>query len=428
LNPNPTSIDNPQALEGIRVLDISGPAGFYCTKLMADMGADVVKVDPPDADLEHSPGPFYGGEPDHDQSIYRWHYHTNKRSILLDFNSPSGRGVFNSLLNAADVLVDTLLPSEAEALSLDGPSLRREFPSLIHTTITGFGIEGPYSDYKTTDITAQAMGGLMVLTGFPGEAPNQLGGEQAYHMGSLHAAVGTMIAILSRDLDSVGRDVHVSMQDCVSMATLQTANLNYYTWDGIIRSRTGLNHAFSGQKQPGERRSYPRSLYKTKDGWIAYAAHLAPPLAWKNTVGWMAASGQEQDLGNPKFEDPDVRMAAQEHINEVMADFAAQHTSNELYHSAQKLRLLCTPVQSVADLMKDEQLDDRDWFIKVDHPDIGKSITYPGAPYKLSDTPWQIRRRAPKVGEHSLEVLGDWLGLSSEEADKLLKQEPSSND
>ncbi|MCH7802072.1 MAG: CoA transferase, partial [Chloroflexi bacterium] len=113
MNPNSMSMDNPQALDGVRVLDISGPAGFYCTKLMADLGADVVRVDPPDVDPDYSPGPFFGGERDQDQSLYRWHYHTNKRSIVLDIKSPCGREVFDSLLSKADVLVDTLRPSEA---------------------------------------------------------------------------------------------------------------------------------------------------------------------------------------------------------------------------------------------------------------------------------------------------------------------------
>ena len=420
-----TNIENPQALQGVRVLDISGPAGFYCTKLMADMGADVVRVDPPNAAVDRYPGPFYGGESDRDHSIYRWHYHTNKRSVLLDINSFSGREIFDSLLGAADVLVETFRPSEAIVLGLDGSSLREGYPSLIHTTITGFGDDSPYSDYKATDIVAQAMGGLMAITGFPEEAPDQLGGEQAYHMASLHAAVGTLLALLSRDMDSMGRDVQVSMQDCVSMATLQTANFNYYTRDGIIRSRTGLNHAFSGQKQASERLSYSRTLYKGKDGWIAYAAHLAPPNAWRNTVAWMAGYGAEQELGEQRFEDPDVRVSEQERINQVMADFAAQRSAQELYHSAQKLRLLCTPVQSVADLLKDEQLDDRDWFVEVEHPEIGETFTYPGAPYKLSETPWQIRTRAPMVGEHTCEVLGEWLGLSSDEAEKLVALESS---
>ena len=143
------------------MLDISGAAGFYCTKLMADMGADVVRVDPPDAAGDRYPGPFYGGGSDRDHSIYRWHYHTNKRSVLLDINSFSGREIFDSLLGAADVLVETFRPSEAIVLGLDGSSLREGYPSLIHTTITGFGDDSPYSDYKATDIVAQAMGGLM---------------------------------------------------------------------------------------------------------------------------------------------------------------------------------------------------------------------------------------------------------------------------
>jgi benzylsuccinate CoA-transferase BbsE subunit len=139
----------------------------------------------------------------------------------------------------------------------------------------------------------------------------------------------------------------------------------------------------------------------------------------------MASYGAEQELGEQRFEDPDVRVSEQERINQVMADFAAQRSAQELYHSAQKLRLLCTPVQSVADLLKDEQLDDRDWFVEVEHPDIGETFTYPGAPYKLSETPWQIRTRAPLVGEHTCEVLGEWLGLSSDEAEKLVALESS---
>ena len=423
-----TSANSPQALEGVRVLDITGPAGFYCTKLMADLGADVVRVDPPNGDAKHSPGPFFAGEPDQNQSLYRWHYHTNKRSILLDIESSSGRKVFDSLLSAADVLVDTYRPSEATALGLDGPRLRQDFPALVHTTITGFGPDGPYIDYKATDIVALAMGGLMAITGFPEDPPNQLGGEQAYHMASLHAAVGTLLALLSRDLDGAGRDVQVAMQDCVSMATLQTANFNDYTWHGIVRSRTGLNPWFIVEQPPSERRRVHGPLYACKDGWIAYSGHAAPPLAWSNFVAWLSGYGAEQELGDPRFEDPDVRRAEQERISEVLAAFVAQHTAKELYHSAQRLKLLCTPVQTVADLVEDEQLRDRGYFVDVEHPELGRTFTYPGAPYKLSETPWQLRSRAPLIGEHTVDVLTDWLDLSSEESTELLEQEPPRND
>ena len=422
-----TSASSPQALDGVRVLDITGPAGFYCTKLMADLGADVVRVDPPNGDAEHSPGPFFAGEPDQNQSLYRWHYHTNKRSILLDIESSSERKVFDSLLSAADVLVDTYRPSEATALGLDGPRLRQDYPALVHTTITGFGPDGPYIDYKATDIVALAMGGLMAITGFPEDPPNQLGGEQAYHMASLHAAVGTLLALLSRDLDGAGRDVQVAMQDCVSMATLQTANFNDYTWHGIVRSRTGLNNPFSVEQPPSERRRVHGPLYACKDGWIAYSGHAAPPLAWSNFVAWLSGYGAEQELGDPRFEDPDVRSAEQERISEVLAAFVAQHTAQELYHSAQRLKLLCVPVQTVADLVKDEQLRDRGYFVDVEHPELGRTFTYPGAPYKLSETPWQVKSRAPLIGEHTFDVLTDWLGLSSDEATELLKQEPPRN-
>jgi crotonobetainyl-CoA:carnitine CoA-transferase CaiB-like acyl-CoA transferase len=395
---------------------------------MADLGADVVRVDLPEPDLSGGPGPFLGSDRDQNQSLYRWHYHTNKRSILLDIESPSGRGAFDSLLAAADVLVDTYRPSEATALGLDGPRLRQDYPSLVHTTITGFGPDGQYKDYKATDIVGLAMGGLMAITGYPDAPPNQLGGEQAYQMASMHAAVGTLMALVSRDLDGAGREVQVAIQDCVSMATLQTANFNDYTWFGNVRSRSGLNYAANRALPPAVRRWVPHTLYPCKDGWISYATHGAPPAAWGNFVIWLSSYGAEQELADPRFEDPDVRRAEQDRINEVTAEFTAQHTAQELYHSAQRLSLLCTPVQTVADLVKDEQLLDRGYFVDVEHPELDRSFTYPGAPYKLSETPWQLKSRAPLIGEHTFDVLTDWLDLSIDEARKLLKQEPPDND
>ena len=427
-SPDSTSRDSPQALDDVRVLDLSGPSGYYCTKLLADLGADVVRVESAGDGPDQLIGPFFGGEADPNRSLYRWHFHTNKRSILLDINSPSGRRLFESLLSEADVLVDTLGPTEAESLGLDAPRIRKAYPALVHTTITGFGPDGPYRDYKATDIVGLAMSGLTTITGFPEDPPNQLGAEQAYHMASLHAAVGTLLALFSRDMDGKGRDVQVSMQECASMATLQTANFNFYTWHGIVRSRTGLNHAFSDQQPPFERRNLPRTLYACKDGWVAYAAHTAPPGAWGRFVAWLASYGAEQELSDPRFEDPEVRQSEQPRIDEVLAAHCAQHPAQQLYHSAQKFRLLCTPVQNVAELLDDEQLRDRGYFVEVDHPELGRTFTYPGAPYKLSETPWRLKRRAPLIGEDTFDVLSDWLGLSSEEAAALMKHEPTLND
>ena len=255
-------------------------------------------------------GPFLpadadgGGAPDPNRSLYRWHYHTNKRSVLLDIESASGRNAFDSLLSVADVLVDTYRPSEAAALGLDGPRLRQDYPALVHTTITGFGPDGPYMDYKATDIVALAMGGLRAITGYPEDPPNRLGGEQAYQIASLHAAVGTMLALISRHLDGVGRDVQVAMQDCVSMATLQTANFNNYTWNGIVQSRTGLNPPLGGQ----QRQWRPHFLYACKDGWIAYFTDAVPPLAWSNFVAWLSSY-------------PGQRDEALEHLDFAIAEF-----------------------------------------------------------------------------------------------------------
>lgn len=410
LTQNRKIIDTPRALDGVRVLDVTGPAGFYCTKLMADLGADVVRIDAPNGHYAESPKPFFGDQTDPNRSLYRWHYHTNKRSILLDVRSASDRKLFDSLLSVADVLVDTYRPSEAADLGLDGPGIRQNHPALVHTSITGFGADGPRADYKATDIVALAMSGLMAITGFPEDPPNQIGGEQAYHMASMHAAVGTLMALLARDLDGVGRDVGIAMQDATSMAILQTANFNQYTWHGIVRSRIG-NGEMKGL--------IPQSVYACKDGWVVHSFWNSPS-NWHNFVTWLTCYDAQEELAEPRFEDPRVREEELGRINEVLSDFVAQHTAQELYHSAQRLDLLCVPVQNMDDFMEDEQLRDRSWFIDVEHPELGLTFTYPGAPYKLSETPWQVNRRAPLIGEDTHNVLTDWLGMAPDAVTELL--------
>ncbi len=413
--------DTPRALDGVRVLDVTGPAGFYCTKLLADLGADVVRVEALDGGADRSPGPFFGDRADPDRSLYRWHYHTNKRSILLDIKKSADRKTFDSLLSVADVLVDTYRSSEAADLGLDGPTVRRHHPALVHTNITGFGADGPRADYKATDIVAQAMSGLMALTGYPEDPPNQLGGEQAYHMASLHAAVGTLLALLARDLDGAGRDVGIAMQDATSMAILQSANFNEYTWHGLARSRTGLNSFFGTPPPPSQGHRSPQSVYACNDGWIVCSQHTTPGY-WRNFVAWLASFGAQEELGETRFEDPSVREEDRGRISEVLAAFAARHSAKELYHSAQRTGVLCSPVQNVADFMEDEQLRDRAWFVDVEHPELGRAFTYPGAPYKLSETPWQVNRKAPLIGGGAHDILTDWLDVSPETAAGLLDQ------
>jgi len=185
-----------QSLSGIKILDFSGPAGFYCSKLLADLGAEVVIVENPSDELFNNLGPYYSDIKDPNYSLYRWHFHTNKKSVALNISNPKDKETLNSLIKHADVFIDTLTHQEANTLNLSMENVRSLNPHIVHTRITGFPDNSEYSEYKYTDMTVLAMSGLMSITGFPEDPPNQMGGEQAYHMASLNAAIGTMISMV----------------------------------------------------------------------------------------------------------------------------------------------------------------------------------------------------------------------------------------
>tara|TARA_B100000745_G_C20153533_1_gene395363 strand:- start:4908 stop:6164 length:1257 start_codon:yes stop_codon:yes gene_type:complete len=398
-----------QVLDGVKVIDLTGPSGFYCAKLLADLGADVIRIENSGTAESENYAPFYKGEKHIDNSLYRWHFHTNKRSVFLNLQSKYGRDKFFDLLKVADVLITTEPDSKIVDVKLGKNEIRSKYPKLIHTVIRAFSSNSAYSEYKATDIVALAMSGLMAITGFPEDPPNQMGGEQAYHMVSMQGATGTLVALLDRDLTGKGKDIEVSMQECTSMATLQTANLNYYIWQNLNRQRTGLNHPFSVPAADETLPTYPKTLYKCLDGWVSYAAHLAPPGAWERFLQWLEDHDSQQDLRDPKYLDPEIRQKNQNHINEVMAEHCSKLKAQELYHSAQSYKLLCVPVQNAADLIADKQLEERNFFKTVKHDNCSEDFIYPGAPYKLSETPWDIKNNAPKIGQHTKEVLDEWL-------------------
>lgn len=399
-----------EALADLRVVDLTGPAGYYCTKLLADLGADVVRVEHRDA-LWPDPGPFLGPMPDPDLSLYRYHFHTNKRSVELDLTLASGRAGLTRLLRAADILVETFSHDDAVRLGLDHESVHEIAPTLVHTSITAFGGTGSHGDYKASDLIGLAMGGLMSITGYPEDPPNQLGGEQAYHSVSLHAAVGTLLAVAQRDYDGNGRHVEVAMQDAVSMAILQTANFNFYTALGLVPGRTGNDPRLMGGN-PARAVRTP-AIFACLDGWVVYTTPPQPPHLWTNFVSWLAEYNMAADLTDPRFDDLATRAAESSHVLEIQQGFFATRTKSELYHEAQAHGLLCMPVQDVPDLLADEQLKARGFFVDVEHPEVGRSFTYPGAPYRLSRTPFRIKRRAPFLGEHNADVWREWLGESS---------------
>ncbi|MFQ5382494.1 MAG: CoA transferase, partial [Dehalococcoidia bacterium] len=255
-------------LSDIRVLDLTGEAGLFAGRQLAELGADVIRIEPPGGDASRHRSPFLQDRPGLERSLYHLHFNAGKRGIVLDLEKAAGASKLRRLARTADVLVETFAPGRLDALGLGYEALAAENPSLIYTTITPFGQHGPQRGYRGNDLIGAAASGLMYLNGFEVDAPNVPGAEQAYHMASVAAVAGSLTALARRDRGRRGGRVDVSLQEAASMATVQTANANYYTWHGkIIRRR----------KLPPEGRG-PYGIYLCSDRlWLNFTVPIGAP-------------------------------------------------------------------------------------------------------------------------------------------------------
>jgi crotonobetainyl-CoA:carnitine CoA-transferase CaiB-like acyl-CoA transferase len=403
------------ALADIRVLDLAGEIGAYCTKLLADLGADVIKIEPPGGDPARAVGPFYHDEPDPAKSLYFLNLNTNKRSVTLDLETEAGRAAFRALVPTADVVVESFPPGRLEALGLGYEALRELRAGLILTSITGFGTWGPRAAYLAPDIVGVAMAGIMWLAGDPRDPPNLPYGYQGYICAGIQAAQGTMLALYYRDLTGEGQRVDVSMQEALLIA--QETAMQGYDLNKTVRNRTGARAALPFPV-PG------LGPYEARDGWIWSYVGTPAGAPWPELLRWMEEEGRAADLGQEPYrgvieqlnlrfltalalnaEEREKHGPALTHIDEVLRPFFAGKGKWELYESGQRRRLLIGIVSTPEDLARNPQLNARHWFQDIEHPELGATLRYPGPPYRLSETPWRIARRPPLPGEHTADVL-----------------------
>ncbi len=389
--------DEESPLSGYRVLDLAGPLAFHCVKLLADMGADVVKVEPPSGDEARRVPPFKDDLPHSEKSLYFLHYNTNKRGITLNLDSHDGRAIFLELARSADVVVESFRPGRMDELGLGYSVLSAGNPGLIMASITPFGQTGPWRDYKATDIAGLALSNLMVLTGEPGEPPVQAPGEVAYGMASTYGAFGVAIALYHRLETGRGQQIDVSMHECG--AHIAGYFIPQYGSTGAKPSRASRKGEETDLYDP----------YPTKNGYVRI--FVIPVEQWRRLVDWM---GRPEAIAGPEFEKMEYRRQHPEIALKTITDFCKRHTKEELYEEGQKRRISVTPINTVREFMESAHTKAREIFVEMEHPVVGKYLHYGPVP-RLSETPGRVTRTAPLIGEHNGEIYCGELGFSKED-------------
>jgi benzylsuccinate CoA-transferase BbsE subunit len=389
-------------LDDLRVLDLADEKGVYCSRILADLGADVIRIERPGGDAMRSNGPFYHDIPHPERSLYFWQFNANKRGVTLNLETADGRAIFRRLIEKADIVVESFPPGYLDSLGLGYEALARVNPELIMTSISPFGQSGPYRDFQGSDIVGVAMGGMMNVCGYPETPPVMPFGEQAYHTASSYAAIASLIALNYRDIAGAGQYIDVPVQSCVAFS-LEFANLWYIHWNEVL-GRRGSAHGSSGVG------AFTPNVYACQDGHMCtFPGHIPED--------WIAADDMLGDLNEPQWQDPFTKLTpeCQAHKMEITAAWMKTHTKAELFEGCQNMHISWSPVNTFADLFPDPHLKERGFFVPLEHPELGETLPYPGAPMKMQETPWRLRRRAPLVGEHNLEIYGQELGFTKEQ-------------
>ena len=384
------------ALSGYRVLDLTDDKGYYCSKVLAELGADVIKIEPPGGDPSRGIGPFYKDTPDPENSLYWWAYNTSKRGITLNIESTQGKDIFRRLVKTADVVVESSPPGYMDGLGLGYTALSEVNPGIVVTSITPFGQTGPYRDLKGPDLVGWALGGQAFTTGDEDRPPCRISFPQAYLHASNHAASGTLAALYYRELSGEGQHVDVSMQEAVVWTLMSVIQF----WDMMKFSmfRGGSKRRMGGP--------VARVLFPCKDGYVSFligggqlASISMPPLIrWMAEEDMLGAFEDKKDW-EPKdwSEKVDFWSMTQEELDvqeDSLIRFFANKTKAEIYEEALRRRIILYPASTTEDLADNTQLRERGFYVGVEHPELGETVTYVGAPYKMTETPWSISRRA----------------------------------
>jgi len=392
----------PAPYDDLRVFELSSdPAGEALGKLMATMGADVIKVELPEGAASRQIGPTATGAPDGDPdaSLNFWFYNVSKRSVVVDYRTADGMAQLRRLLRGADIVITGWRPSEWAELGITPGDLRAEAPRLIVASLSPFGLDGPWADLLSSDLVGLALGGPLNSCGYDDHSipPIRPGGDQAYQLTASFGHVGVLLALLERDQTGQGQVVDVAMHDSLSVSA-ELAN-PYWFYPRVLVQRQTCRHAQPTATQP--------ALFATADDRHVYFALItSEQKPWQILVEWMSSMRLAADLTDDCYDDPAYRLANFAHIQQIVEVFFLLQPAGDVYHEGQRRGLPIGVLNAPEDLPVDEHLAARGFFVPVRDDAPGGQHLYPGAPIRFSAFATPPIVRAPRLGEHTAEVLG----------------------
>lgn len=397
------------ALKGVRVIELANERCAFAGKLLGDMGADVILVEPPGGDVSRGYAPFLNDEPGMDRSLYWWHYNTSKRGVVIDLDQQEGRAAFCRLIETADVMIEAEPVDRLAALKLDYPTLSKMQPNLIHAAITPFGRENNRRTEVSTDLTILAGAGPVWACGYDDHTipPIRGGGNQGYQTACHYAAMSILTAMVYRGEGGDGQFIDVS-QHAASNITTEGSS---YLW--LIEQKTK-------QRQTGrhaaEEPTAPVQLECADGRYVSSGMLPRTPAQFEHLLRWLRKVLRQDEFPEMVFIEmatlresidmseigvDDEVTAIYTATREALALMATKLDAQSYFLGAQNAGLAAGIINSPEEAYEDPHFIDRGFQVEVEHPELGRSIRYPGAPYKFSASPWAIQNRAPRLNEHA---------------------------
>jgi benzylsuccinate CoA-transferase BbsE subunit len=397
-------------LSHLRALDLTDDKGFLCGKILADLGVDVIKIERPGGDPSRLKGSFWEGQPDPEKNLYWFAYNNNKRGITLDIEKAKGQEIFKKLVATADFIIESFPPGYLDKLGIGYENFNNN-KKLIWASITPFGAEGPYKDYKDSDIVVMGMSGTLYQTGETDGPPVHVSVPQACLHAGADAAVGCMIAYYHREKTGEGQHVDVSMQQ--SAAWFQANAVPVWELNKAILKRAGAFRAGTS-KNVGQRQVWP-----CKDGYVFFnviggrtgAKTLSALVSWMDREKMATEFLLHLDWDN--FDMFTVTREEMDNISGPIGKFFMQHTGKELLEGAVKMGVSIGPLSSMQELLTDKCLKEREFWTVIEHPELKTSITYPKEFVRSSEVDCSTKLRAPLIGEHNEEIYRE-IGISDQ--------------